>query len=63
MIKEYQTRYRVVDASAKILEDNLTAESADYLFGFLFFDLGIDNLKIEEYFPEAHRLGRDPDLH
>ena len=65
MIKKSQISYRIIDGAAKILEDNLTAEAANYLFGFLSFDLGIDNLKIEEYFPVQirGRLGRDIDLY
>ena len=62
MIKE-TNMYRVITGESKILEDYLTIEEADYLLGFLFFERGITNLTIEEYFPDSHRLGRDPDLH
>ena len=55
--------YRVITGESKILEDNLTSEQANYLFEFLSFERGIINLTIEEYFPDSHRLGRDPDLH
>ena len=61
MVKE-TNRYRVVDES-QILEDDLTKEEADYFFSFLSSERGMVNLKVEEYFPFSHRLGRDPDLH
>ena len=61
MVKE-TSRYRVVDES-QILEDDLTKEEADYFFSFLSSERGMVNLKVEEYFPFSHRLGRDPDLH
>ena len=61
VIKEIN-RYRVVDES-QILEDDLTKEEADYFFSFLSYERGMTNLKVEEYFPFSHRLGRDPDLH
>ena len=61
VIKEIN-RYRVVDES-QILEDDLTKEEADYFFSFLSSERGMVNLKVEEYFPFSHRLGRDPDLH
>ena len=55
-------KYRVVDDS-KTLEDNLSKEEAEYFLFFLSSERGITNLTIEECYPEAHRLGRDPDLH
>jgi len=55
-------RYRVVD-DFKTLEDNLSKEEADFFINFLSCERGISNLTVEEYYPEAHRLGRDPDLH
>jgi hypothetical protein len=55
--------YRVIVGESKILEDNLTNEQANYLFEFLSFERGMSNLKIEQYYPYSHRLGRDPDLH
>ena len=61
MVKE-TNRYRVVDES-QILEDDLTKDEADYFFSFLSSERGMVNLKVEEYFPFSHRLGRDPDLH
>ena len=61
MVKEIN-RYRVVDES-QILEDDLTKEEADYFFSFFSYERGMTNLKVEEYFPFSHRLGRDPDLH
>ena len=61
MVKE-TNMYRVVDES-QILEDNLTKEEADYFFSFLSYERGMTNLKVEEYFPFSHRLGRDPDIH
>ena len=62
MIKEINM-YRVITGESKILEDNLTSEQANYLFEFLSFERGMSNLKIEQYYPYSHRLGRDPDLH
>lgn len=53
-------RYRVV--TREILEANLTLEDAQYLIENL-RDQGKINLIMEEYFPEANRLGRDPELH
>ena len=61
MVKE-TSRYRVVDES-QILGDDLTKDEADYFFSFLSSERGMVNLKVEEYFPSAHRLGRDPDIH
>jgi len=29
----------------------------------MYRDQGITNIEIEEYFPDAHRLGRDAELH
>jgi len=55
--------YRVIVGESKILEDNLTNEQANYLFEFLSFERGMSNLKIEQYYPDKHRLGRNPDLH
>ena len=55
-------KYRVVDDS-KTVEDNLSKEEADYFVSFLFCERGISNLTVEKYYPEAHRLGRDPDIH
>ena len=62
MLKEINM-YRVIIRESKILEDNLTSEQANYLFEFLSFERGMSNLKIEQYYPYSHRLGRDPDLH
>ena len=56
-------RYRVVGDDSKTLEDDLSKEEADYFLFFLSSERGITNLTIEECYPEAHRLGRDPDLH
>jgi hypothetical protein len=53
-------RYRVV--TREILEANLSLEDAQYLIENL-RDQGKINLIMEEYFPEANRLGRDPELH
>ena len=55
-------RYRVVDGP-KTLEDNLSKEEADYFISFLSSERDVSNLTVEEYYPEAHRLGRDPDIH
>ena len=63
MTKEIN-RYRVIKVDeSKILEDNLSKEEADYFIFFLSSERGITNLTVEEYFPDSHRLGRDPDLH
>lgn len=53
-------RYRVV--SREVIEDNLSKEDALYLIANL-EDQGQTNLLMEEYFPEANRIGRNPDLH
>jgi len=62
MVKE-TNRYRVVDTESKIIEENLSIEEANYLLDFLLSGLGIENLKIEEYFPREKSMGRDADLH
>ena len=63
MLKEINM-YRIIKIDAsQILEDNLSKEEAYQIYYFLSFDRGISNLTIEEYFPDSHRLGRDPDLH
>jgi len=45
-----------------VIEDNLSKEDALYLIANL-EDQGKTNLLMEEYFPEANRIGRNPDLH
>ena len=63
MVKEIN-RYRVINVDeSQILRDNLTKEEADYFLYVFSFELGISNLKIEEFYPNKHRLGRNPDLH
>jgi len=63
MLKEINM-YRIIKIDAsQILEDNLSKEEAYQIFYFLSLDRGISNLTIEEYYPDSHRLGRDPDLH
>ena len=63
MIKEIN-KYRVINVDeSQILGDNLTKEEADYYLYVFSFEHGISNLKIEEYYPYSHRLGRNPDLH
>ena len=63
MTKEIN-RYRVIKVDeSQILEDDLSKEEADYFLFFLSSERGMSNLTVEEYYPEAHRLGRDPDLH
>ena len=63
-MKKETNRYRVIKVDeSQILEDNLSKEEAYQIFYFLSLDRGISNLTIEEYFPDSHRLGRDPDLH
>ena len=63
-MKKETNRYRVIKVDeSQILEDDLSKEEADYFLFFLSSERGITNLMVEEYFPYAHRLGRDPDLH
>ena len=63
MAKE-TNKYRIVVADeSKIIEENLSIEEANYLLNFLQFEHGINNLKIEEYFPFEKLMGRDVDLH
>ena len=62
MVKE-TNRYRIVDTESKTIEENLSIEEANYLFNSLQFEHGINNLKIEEYFPFEKLMGRDVDLH
>ena len=63
MIKEIN-RYRVIKVDeSEILEVDLSKEEAYQFFYILSIDRGITNLTVEEYFPSAHRLGRDPDIH
>jgi|LWDU01.1.fsa_nt_gi hypothetical protein len=53
-------RYRVV--TRELIEENLSLQDATYLIENL-TDQGKNNLIMEEYFPEANRLGRAPHLH
>ena len=65
MVKEIN-RYRVINVDeSQILGDNLTKEEADYFLYIFSYEIGISNLKIEEYFPvqTRARLGRDIDLY
>ena len=53
-------KYRIV--TKKVLADNLTLEDATYTLD-VFKDQGKTDLKIEKYYCDTNRLGRDPDLH
>ena len=53
-------RYRIV--AREVLVDNLSQEDAFTIMGN-YADQGKTDLVMEEYNPEANRLGRDPDLH
>ena len=53
-------RYRIV--AREVLVDNLSQEEAFTIMGN-YEDQGRTGLIMEEYNPEANRLGRDPDLH
>ena len=53
-------KYRIV--TKEVLADNLTLEDATYTLD-VFKDQGKTDLKIEKYYCDTNRLGRDPDLH
>ena len=53
-------RYRIV--AREVLVDNLSQEEAFTIMGN-YEDQGKPDLVMEEYNPEAKRMGRDPDLH
>ena len=53
-------RYRIV--AREVLVDNLSQEDAFTIMA-TYQDQGRTDLVMEEYDPEAKRLGRDPDLH
>lgn len=53
-------RYRIV--AREVLVDNLSQDDALTIIA-TFEDQGRTGLVMEEYNPEANRLGRDPDLH
>ena len=53
-------RYRIV--AREVLVDNLSQEDAFTIMGN-YEDQCKTGLVMEEYNPEANRLGRDPDLH
>jgi hypothetical protein len=53
-------KYRIV--TREVLVDNLTQEEAFTVMA-TYQDQGRTGLVMEEYNPEANRLGRDPDLH
>ena len=53
-------RYRIV--AREVLVDNLSQEDAFTIMGN-YQDQGKTALVMEEYYPEAKRFGRDPDLH
>ena len=53
-------RYRIV--AKEVLADSLSQEDAFTVMA-TYQDQGRTGLIMEEYYPEANRLGRDPDLH
>ena len=53
-------RYRIV--AREVLADNLSQEDAFTIMA-TYQDQGRTDLVMEEYNPEAKRMGRDPDLH
>ena len=53
-------RYRIV--AREVLVDNLSQEDAFTIMA-TYKDQGRTDLVMEEYNPEAKRMGRDPDLH
>ena len=53
-------RYRLV--AREILSLNMSLEEAEYTLG-VYHDQGSTDVVMEKYFPDANRLGRDPDLH
>ena len=53
-------RYRIV--AREVLVDNLSQDDAFTIMG-TYEAQGKTDLVMEEYNPEAKRLGRDPDLH
>ena len=55
------TQYRII--SKNILCDRLTQEDAQTALEMFREQKGLPNLEIEDYNPEANRLGRNPDLH
>jgi|OM-RGC.v1.036371897 hypothetical protein len=55
-----ELRYKVVQRD--VLVDNLSLEEALYYIDNM-RDNGVENLEMVEYFPDANRLGRNPDLH
>ena len=57
---ENELRYKVVQR--EVLVDNLSKEDALYYITNL-EDQGVFNLEMVEYFPDAKRIGRNPDLH
>ena len=60
MINIETIRYRIV--AREVLVDNLTQDDAFTIMA-TYQDQGRTDLVMEEYNPEAKRLGRDPDLH
>ena len=56
----HELRYKVVQRD--VLVDNLSQEEALYYIANL-EDNGNSGLEMVEYFPDAKRLGRNPDLH
>ena len=55
-----ELRYKVVQR--EVLVDKLTKEDALYYIANL-EDQGVKDLEMVEYFPDANRIGRNPDLH
>ena len=55
-----ELRYKVVQR--EVLVESLTKEDALYYIANL-EDQGVKDLEMVEYFPDANRIGRNPDLH
>ena len=55
-----ELRYKVVQR--EVLVESLTKEDDLYYIANL-EDQGVKNLEMVEYFPDANRIGRNPDLH
>ena len=53
-------RYRIV--AREVLVENITLDEANIVKA-TYEDQGKTGLVMEEYDPQANRLGRDPDLH
>lgn len=45
-----------------VMQEGLSSEDAHELLA-MYSDQGKTDMKIEEYYPDANRIGRNPDLH